>query len=204
MMIGVYIINEKYHNSMEANRLKKKNILVLTGSPRRNGNSDRMADAFIKGALSAGHEVTKFETAKKDIGGCKACKTCWSKGKPCSFQDDFDELAPLLEAAEVIVFTTPLYWFSFSTHIKAAIDKMYAYVGKNCKSHLKIKESFLLVCGADEGMKVFDGIIATYREIAHYMKWEDKGVLAVPEVREKGDIEKTDALVKAEEYGRLL
>jgi multimeric flavodoxin WrbA len=184
--------------------LEKKNILVLTGSPRKNGNSDRMADAFIKGAQSVGHEVTKFETAWKEIGSCSACKTCWSKEKPCSFQDDFDELAPLLQAADVIVFSTPLYWFSFTAQIKAAIDKMYAYIGKNCKHPLKIKESLLMVCGADEGMKVFDGIIATYREIAHYMKWEDKGVLAVPEVKEKGDIEATDALEKAEEYGKSL
>lgn len=184
--------------------MEKKNILVLTGSPRKNGNSDKMADSFIKGAGSVGHEVTKFETARKEIGGCKACETCWSKGKPCSFQDDFDELAPLLEAADVIVFSTPLYWFNFSTQIKAAIDKMYAYVGENCKRPLKIKESLLLVCGADEGMNVFDGIIATYREIAHYMKWKDKGVLAVPKVNEKGAIEATDALMKAEELGKSL
>ncbi len=183
---------------------EKKNILVLTGSPRRNGNSDRMADAFIKGALSVGHEVTKFETAKKEIGGCKACKTCWSKGKPCSFRDDFDELAPLLEAADVIVFSTPLYWFGFTAQIKSAIDRMYAYIGKSCKRPLKIKESLLLVCGADDEMKIFDGIIATYKEIAHYMKWEDKGVLAVPKVNEKGDIGATDALVKAEGYGKSL
>jgi multimeric flavodoxin WrbA len=186
------------------NGLEKKHILILTGSPRRNGNSDKMADAFIKGARSVGHEITKFETTRKTIGGCIACKTCWSKGKPCSFQDDFDELGPLLEAADVIVFSTPLYWFSFPAQIKAAIDKMYAYVGKSCKRPLKIRESLLFVCGADADMKMFDGIIATYREIAHYMKWEDKGVLAIPKVNEKGDIEATDALVKAEELGKSL
>ena len=71
-------------------------------------------------------------------------------------------------------------------------------------SPLKIKESLLMVCGADEGIKIFDGIISTYREIAHYMKWEDKGVLAVPGVTDKGDIEATDALIKAEEFGKLL
>ncbi|MBI6871274.1 flavodoxin family protein [Clostridium aciditolerans] len=184
--------------------MEKKNILVLTGSARKNGNSDKMADSFIKGAESIGHEVIKFETARKEIGGCKACETCWSKGKPCSFQDDFDELAPLLEAADVIVFSTPLYWFNFSAQIKAVIDKMYAYLGKSCKRPLKIKESLLIVCGADEGTNVFDGIITTYREIAHYMKWEDRGVLAVPKVSEKGAIEATDALMKAEELGKSL
>lgn len=184
--------------------MEKKNILVLTGSPRKNGNSDRMANAFIKGVLSLGHEIVKFETARKKIGDCKACKTCWFKGKPCSFQDDFDELAPLLEAADVIVFSTPLYWFSFSAYIKAAIDKMNAYLQENCKHPLKIKESLLLVCGADEGMETFDGIIVTYRQITNYMNWKDKGILAVPKVREKGDIETTDALVKAENLGKSL
>lgn len=184
--------------------MERKNILVLTASPRKNGNSERMADAFIKGALSNGHKVTKFETSNKEIHGCKACETCWSKGKPCSFQDDFDELAPLLEEADAIVFSTPLYWFSFPAQVKAAIDKMYAYVSKSCNRPLKIKESLLLVCGADEDMKMFDGIIASYREIVHYMNWKEKGVLAVPKVNEKGDIEATDALIKAEEYGRSL
>lgn len=184
--------------------MEKKNILVLTGSPRKNGNSDRMANAFTKGALSVGHEVIKFETARKKINGCKACGTCWVKGKPCSFQDDFDELAPLLEAADVIVISTPIYWFSFPACIKAAIDKINAYLKENCKHHLKIRESVLLVCGADEGMKIFEGIITTYRQIINYMKWEDKGVLAVPNVKEKDDIERTNALIRAEELGRSI
>lgn len=189
---------------MEANILEKKNILVLTGSPRRNGNSDRMADAFIKGALSIGHDVSRFDAARKKIGNCIACKACWKKDKPCFFQDDFDELAPLLEAADVIVFSTPIYWFTFPAQIKAAIDKMNAYLGKSCTHSLKIKESLLLVCGADEGMEIFEGIIVTYKQISKYMNWDDKGVLAVPEVREKGDISATDALVKAEEYGKSI
>jgi len=184
--------------------MEKKNILVLTGSPRRNGNSERMADAFIKGAQAAGHEVTKFESARKEIGGCKACSTCWSKGRPCSFPDDFAELAPLLEAADVLVLATPLYWYSFPAQIKAAIDKIYPYLADSCQRPLKIKESLLLVCGADGDMKMFDGIIATYREIAGFMNWADKGVLAVPNIIEKGDIETTDALGRAEELGKSL
>jgi multimeric flavodoxin WrbA len=187
-----------------ASKVDKKNILVLTGSPRKNGNSDKMADAFIEGALSVGHKVNKFETARKQIEGCKACKKCWSKEKPCVFRDDFDELAPLLEEADVIVFVTPLYWFSFPSQIKAAIDKMYAYVGKSCKHPLNIKESLLIVCGADDNIKIFDGIKATFLEICHYMNWEEKGVLAVPKVSEKGDIEATDAVVVAREQGRTI
>ncbi|SCM79143.1 NADPH-dependent FMN reductase [uncultured Sporomusa sp.] len=181
-----------------------KNVLVITGSPRKNGNSELMANAFIKGALEKGHQVTAFDAATKTISGCRACDTCWSTGRACSFYDGFTELEPLLEQADAIVFVSPLYWFSLSAQIKAAIDKMYAYTMECCKTPLKIKESMLLTCGADEGMEVFSGIIGTYKEIANYLKWQDSGIIAIPNVKDKGDILNTDALQRAEQLGKTL
>ncbi|WP_349674854.1 flavodoxin family protein [Lacrimispora sp.] len=176
-----------------------KNILVLTGSPRSKGNSDLMADAFIKGAKSKGHKVTKFEVAKKKIGGCRGCDKCWSQGTPCIFQDDFSELAPLLEHADMIVLVSPLYSFNVSSQIKAAIDRMYAYDSPNCQNPLRIKESVLLVCAGDSD--VFSGVIHTYNCLMHYSKWENAGIITVPNVIGKGDILKTDALMQAELLG---
>lgn len=177
----------------------KKNILVLTGSPRKGGNSDLMAEAFIEGVMKAGHEVMKFETAAKNINGCRACNTCFSKGVACSFQDDFNELVPLLEIADLIVFATPLYWYSFPTQIKAAIDKLYSFIiGQR---PLKIKECVLLACGEEEDKKVFDGIIKSYELTALNRKWNDRGQLIVPGVNNKGDIRNTNALEKAKKLG---
>lgn len=181
-----------------------KNILVLTGSPRRGGNSDTLADAFIKGALDKGHTVNKFETAFKHIQGCTSCNSCWSSQTACVFRDGFTELEALLEEADLIVFATPLYWFSMSAQLKAAIDRFYAYMRDKCRKPLKIKESLLLTCGGDKDMAIFDGIIATYKGIADYMKWNDRGILALPNVYEIGDIEKTDGPNKAEILGRSI
>ncbi len=181
-----------------------KNVLVLAGSPRKNGNSDRMADAFIRGAHTAGNEAVKFYTADKTIGGCKACKKCWSKGEPCIYRDDFDLLTPLLEKADVLVLATPLYWFTFSAQILAPLNRIYSYLSANCQRPLKIKQSYLFVCGADEEMHVFDGTIATYKSITAYMEWEDMSILAVPGVQDAGAIKNTDALQRAEAIGRLL
>ncbi len=181
-----------------------KNILVLTGSPRRNGNSDRMAEAFTKGALAAGHKVMVFNAGRKDIKGCKACNKCWSEGEPCIYRDDFDELTPLLEEADVIMFSTPLYWFTLSAQIMAPLNRIYAYISDDCKRPLKIKESFFFVCGADEDIKIFDGAVTTYKAISNYTKWKNKGILTVPGVQAKGDIDKTDALSQAEKMGRSL
>ncbi len=182
----------------------KKNVLVLTGSPRRNGNSEKMADAFIRGAVAAGHEVHKFNAGANKIGGCKACKKCWSKGEPCIYRDDFDQLTPLLEEAEILVLASPLYWFTLSAQILAPINRFYAYQSDNCQRPLKIRESCLLVCGADEDMQIFDGTIATYKSIVTYMKWKDRGILVVPKVQDKGDIDETEALDKAKALGRSL
>jgi multimeric flavodoxin WrbA len=180
----------------------KKNILVLTGSPRIGGNSDLLADAFIKGANKAGHEVVKCEAGKKNIMGCKACDTCYSKGKPCSFDDDFNSIAPLIEKADAIIFITPLYGFSFSTQLKAVIDKHYSFIIGEKK--LNIKESMLLVCGGDDDESVFNGIISTYKQIACYQKWTDRGHLIVPGVLNKGDILSTEYLILAEKMGHTI
>lgn len=76
-----------------------KKIVVITGSPRKNGNSFAMTDAFIKAAEEKGHAVTRFDAALKKVGGCRACETCFSTGKACTFDDDFNAIAPaILEA----------------------------------------------------------------------------------------------------------
>ena len=177
-----------------------KNILVLTGSPRKGGNSDQLADAFIAGAQQAGHTTVKYVTANKKIKGCKACNSCFSKGAACSFPDDFNELAPLVEEADMIVFATPLYWFSFPAQMKAAIDKFHSFSigGKR----LKIQECALLVCGADPDPSCHEGIVASYKLIARHMKWRDGGTIVVPGVYEKGGIATTDALARAEALGK--
>lgn len=177
-----------------------KNILVLTGSPRKGGNSDQLADAFIAGAQQAGHTTVKYVTADKKIKGCRACDSCFSKGTACSVPDDFNELAPLVEQADMIVFATPLYWFTFPAQMKAAIDKFHSFsVGQKT---LKIQECALLVCGADPDPSCHEGIVASYKSIARHMKWRDGGTIVVPGVYGKEDIATTDALARAETLGK--
>lgn len=177
----------------------KKQILLLTGSPRRKGNSDLMAEAFIESATHAGHTVTVFETATKHINACRACDACFSKGKACVFNDDFNELALLLEKSDAIVFCTPLYWYSFPAQLKAAIDKFYSFiVGKRT---MNIKECMLLACGEIGDAQVFDGLLKSYELIAKDCNWKDCGHLVVTGVNEKGAILKTNALQEIRKLG---
>lgn len=176
-----------------------QNILVLTGSPRKGGNSEKLADAFIAGARKVGHSVVKYTAADKKIKGCIDCQTCFQKGSACSVPDDFKDLAPLIEQADMIVFATPLYCFSFPMQLKAAIDKLYSYFIS--KTPLKIKECALLVTGGAPDESKFRGIVASYQLIAEFENWQDRGVIIVPGLHDKEDILKTDGLKRAEALG---
>ncbi len=179
-----------------------KNIVVLTGSARKGGNSDKLADAFIAGARLSGHTTVKYTTADKDIKGCIDCKACFKKDTACSIPDDFRDLAPLLEQADTLVFVTPLYWFSFPAKLKAAIDKLYSFlIGKKT---LKIKECVLLVCGGDKDGSSYDGIIRSFQLIAGFLGWKDSGVVVVGGLHDKDDILNTDGLQRAEALGKSI
>jgi len=176
-----------------------KNILVLTGSPRKDGNSDLLANAFIEGARTSGNEVTLFEAGKMKVNGCDSCLTCSKEGANCTFDDDFTKLIPVLEKADMIVFCTPLYYFSFSSQLKSVIDRLcfFAYEHRS----LKIKESILISCGCLDDMEIFEGIVKIYELMAKYIGWQDKGILTIPKISEIGDIRNTDGLERAKNLG---
>ena len=89
-------------------------IVVLTGSPRKNGNSAYLAEQFIKGAEEKGHEVFRFDCAFKQVEPCRACNRCGMDG-PCIFNDDFQELRPHLIDADMVVFATPMYYLGWTS-----------------------------------------------------------------------------------------
>jgi multimeric flavodoxin WrbA len=105
-----------------------KKIVVITGSPRKKGNSFAMTDAFIQAAETKGHTVTRFDAALKNVGGCRACETCFKTGKACSFDDDFNTIAPAILEADAVVFSMPMYWYSIPAQIKGVIDRLFSFV----------------------------------------------------------------------------
>ena len=172
-----------------------KKIVVITGSPRKNGNSFAMTEAFINAAQAKGHTVTRFDAAMSKVGGCHACETCYRTGKACSFEDDFDTLAPSILEADAIVFTMPVYWYSIPSQIKGVIDKLYSLVvgGKDIAG----KECALIACCEEEDMTVLDGVRVPIERTAALIKWKMVGEVLVPGVLNAGDIDKTDGCKKA-------
>ena len=164
-----------------------------------------LADAFVRGAMASGHTVDKFIAADYKIGGCLGCNGCWSKGTPCVQGDEFnDKLAPLLEKAEMLVFCMPLYAYTFPAQIKAPIDRLFPYGKETWMRPLKVKETALIICGADEGDEPFHAAVASYRHLIGFFEWANRGELIVPGVNDKGDVKNTDGLQRAETLGKSI
>lgn len=179
-----------------------KKIMVITGSPRRKGNSFAMTEAFIKAAEEKGHIITRFDAAMNNVGGCHACETCYSTGKACSFDDDFNTIADDILNADVIVFSMPVYWYSIPAQIKGVIDKMFSFVvgGKDISG----KECILITCCEEEDLSVMDGVRIPIERSAALNKWKMLGEVLMPGVLNTGDIDKTDGCKKAAALVELL
>lgn len=173
----------------------KKHIVVITGSPRKNGNSFAMTEAFIQAVQRKGHTVTRFDAATANVNGCCACENCYQTGKACSFDDDFNTLAPTVLDADVVVFSTPVYWYSIPAQVKAVLDKMFSFcmAGKDIAG----KECAIIACCEEEDMTVLDGVRVPIERSAALMKWNMVGEVLVPGVLNVGDIERTDGCAQA-------
>lgn len=172
-----------------------KRIVLLTGSPRKNGNSFVLAEAFSKAAKEMGNSVTCLDAADMEIKGCIACETCYQSGKACSFDDDFNKISAVIEEADAVVFCTPLYWYTFPAKLKALIDKFYAfYIGKR---GVGSKECALMVCCEGEA-EPMEGIRFSYRHTVELLEWTPVGEVLIPLVHKLGDIDKTDGAAQAE------
>ena len=145
-------------------------ILILNGSPTPNGNTAALAGAFKEGAESKGHDVTILNVARKKVNGCMACNYCHGHNGQCVQKDDMQEIYPLLQETDMIVFASPIYYFTMSAQLESVIQRFYAI-----NSPAKAKYSALLL--SSYSPDVYDGSISQYKDMIGYMGMTDKGIV---------------------------
>lgn len=185
---GTGLVQAFNHISDNESKSKKMKIVVLTGSPRKNGNSAYLAEQFIKGAEEQGHEVFRFDCAFKQVEPCRACNRCGMDG-PCIFNDDFQELRPKLIEADMVVFATPMYYFGISAQMKRVIDRFYAINGQ-IKGVPK-KAAFLMTY-ADTSRKEAEPMLVHYHTLMEYLGWTSMGEVVASGVWTAGSVRNTD------------
>ncbi len=175
------------------------NILMLTGSPRRHGNTSTMADAFARGAREAGHTVYRFDAAFKNVHPCTACNSCGMDG-PCVFADDFAFVREHILEADMVVLVSPMYYFGFSAQLKRVIDRFYAI---SSRLHTP-KKAALLMAYADTNKRKENCVLTHYNVLLDYLGWIDAGHIIAPGMWPAGAIKGSAYLDQAYRLGRSL
>ena len=145
-------------------------IAVLNGSPRK-GTTTAMVQAFREGAEAAGHSVEEYQVGKMKIAGCLGCEYCHTKGKgACIQKDDFEKILPAYKDADIVVFASPIYYFTMTAQMEAAIQRVYC-IGKP----LNAKKVVLMLTSASPG--VYDASIAQIKAYCGYTGIEVAGII---------------------------
>ena len=134
-----------------------KNILILSSSPRRGGNSDTLCDEFMRGAIESGNQVEKIFLRDKNIHPCTGCSVCSRYKKPCPQKDDAAEVIEKMLAADVIVMGTPVYFYAMSAQMKMMIDRCCGPY-----TEMKNKEFYFIATAAEEDETIMDRIVANF------------------------------------------
>jgi len=152
-----------------------KNILVLNGAARKNGNTTQLLEAFIGGAKSAGHNFETFYMQTMDIHGCTGCEGCKNAPKgcdnPCVQNDDMANIYPAFMKADVIVFASPLYFWGITGPLKTAVDRLYAVVNSLGIEDFR-RESVLLMTARSSD---YSKAISWYERFESYLGWKNLG-----------------------------
>lgn len=174
-----------------------KKVLILSGSPRKNGNSDILCDEFARGAAEAGNHVEKIRVSEKNIGFCRACYACRGTGV-CAIKDDMAEVLQKMIDADVLVLASPVYFYSIDAQLKALIDRTVARW-----LDVKNKEFYYIVTAADSGKEAAETTLACFRGYADCVDGAiEKGAIYGMGVYEKGKVKDTAAMKEAYEMGR--
>ncbi len=177
-----------------------KKVLILSGSPRRGGNSDILCDQFMKGAQEAGNEVEKIFVAGKKIGYCRACYFCKDHKGECAIKDDMAEVLQKMLDSDVIVLSSPVYFYSISAQLKAVIDRTVARW-----LEFKDKEFYYIMTAAEDTDTVMNCTLECFRGLAECLEGSvEKGVIYGKGVYQKGEIQDKSAIQEAYEMGKTI
>ena len=175
-----------------------KKVLILSGSPRKGGNSDILCDEFLRGAQEAGNEAEKIFVRSKKIAPCMACYYCRDHEGACAIRDDMAEILDKMQAFDVIVLASPVYFYSIDAQMKAVIDRCLARW-----TNIPNKEFYYIVTCADTDRAATETTLACFRGFAVCLKGaKEKGVIYGTGANEPGSIRSSAAMKEAYEMGK--
>ncbi len=184
----------------------KKQVLILLGSPRKNGNSAMLSDKCAAGVKEAGGDPVVVHLQSLKIAPCNACDACVKNPvKGCVIQDDMQSIYPQLKSAHAVVLASPTYWFNYSAQLKLVIDRTYAIQGNDTYALTGKKVGIILTYG-DVDVFASGGVNAlrSLQDMCRFVKADIVGIVH-GSAEHPGDIAKNeDLFALAFELGKKL
>ena len=175
-----------------------KNILILSGSPRKGGNSDTLCDQFMASAQEAGHTVEKIWVQGEKIAPCIGCGHCQKHAGECVQKDAMAEILQKMVEADVLVLASPVYFYSVSAQIKAVIDRTVARY-----TEIKNKSMYYIIAAADPNLANMQRTIECFRGFAYCIEGSvEKGIVYGVGAWNKGEIKALPSMAQAYEMGK--
>ena len=173
------------------------NIVILTGSVRRGGNTDQLADAFIEG-LGDRHHVERVSVADYNVLPCCGCNRCFeAEGHRCVQEDDMQRIYAKLAEADMLVIASPVYFYGISAQLKAIIDRLHTPM----RDGFHIRKSALLLAGGSSRPEVFEAIVHQYQLCIKHFDIADQGMILAGGCRQFGDVAHTEAIAQVRQLG---
>ncbi|MEI6764638.1 MAG: flavodoxin family protein [Bacteroidota bacterium] len=173
-----------------------KNVIILSSSPRKSGNSNILCEQFMLGVQEAGHHAEMIYFRDKKINYCTGCGTCFNK-KSCSQKDDMAEILGKMIAADVIVMATPVYFYTMCGQMKTLIDRTCARY-----TDINNKDFYFIITAAVNNKKSLERTVEEFRGFMSCLNSpREKGVIYGTGAWNIGDVKKSDAMNKAYEMG---
>ncbi len=177
-----------------------KKVLIISSSPRKGGNSETLADEFARGAVEAGNSVDKICLYDKKISFCIGCFACLNTHR-CVIHDDADIITQKMMVSDVLVFATPVYYYSVSGQLKTMLDRANPLYNAD----YFFKEVYLLATAAEDESNTFEGTEkAVQGWIACFEKARLCETIFAGGVNVVGEIVGHKALLEAYEIGKRL
>lgn len=174
-----------------------KNIVILVGSPRKNGNTTLLAQAFAEKASIRNH-VEMYHIAELNIAPCQGCNICFSNGNKCVQKDDMQEIYKALALADMLVIASPVYFYGISAQLTACINRLH----NPLRDSFHIRNAALLLAAASHKPYICDAIKLQYQMLLKNFDIENSGMVIAQGVKEVGDIANTEYLVQAQQLGQ--
>lgn len=178
----------------------KKNVLVISASPRTGGNSDLLCDQFMLGAKDAGHLAEKIHVQGKNIKFCLGCMDCQKNGGKCVQKDDMTEILSKIIQADVLVLATPIYFYSMNAQLKVLIDRCCSQY-----SSISNKKAYFIATCTDGRKQSMNAAIASFRGFLDCLdNVEEAGIICATGVTDVGDIKGKPEMAIAYKMGKAI